>query len=150
MTEDIVSGQWIAQIGMSDTVARIPGGELTDDRQGESGDTRMRTWRRNGRWMGGRQQTARLDWIGTISRVTAGVISVDVNSVRGNLRRRSALDTEISETEKNKCWLGLGCCLVPVLALSLSLSLNHHLSVWFGFLLFFLWQNAEMVRDRVS
>ena len=99
--------------------------------------------------MGGRQQTARLDWIGTISRVTAGVISVDVNSVRENLRRRSALDTEISETEKNKCWLELGCCLVPVLALSLSLSQSSPANlVWFSS--FFLWQNAEMVRDRVS
>lgn len=34
---------------MSDTVALVPGGELTDDRQGESGDTGMMTRRRNGR-----------------------------------------------------------------------------------------------------
>lgn len=45
------------------SVAVIPCGELTDDRE------------RRGTW-GGRQRTARLDWIGTISR--AGIILVHI------------------------------------------------------------------------
>lgn len=88
--------------------------------------------------MEGRQQTSQLDWIGTISRVTAGVIFVDVSSVRGRLQRRSTLDREILETEKNNK-LSARIGLMPR---SVSFCPSHSSP---AILVRFLWQNAEMV-----